>query len=112
MNSEFDEQINNNLIQYYANVKYQFPLNKLFESKKEMAAILLPRNSERRVQELAIQNIKKTNSNVRSDTNGNNSIINEYENKIQREIWPVQCIKCHIFLKNLESFNLHMNDHW
>ena len=38
--------------------------------------------------------------------------VSDYENQIQNDIWPLDCIKCNTLLGNLENFNLHMNDHW
>jgi len=38
--------------------------------------------------------------------------VTEYENLIQGDHWPVDCIKCGLRLNNLEHFNAHMNDHW
>ena len=38
--------------------------------------------------------------------------MSEYENQIQNDLWPIDCIKCTSVLTNLDNFNVHMNDHW
>jgi len=38
--------------------------------------------------------------------------VSEYENQIQNDLWPIDCIKCTSVLTNLDNFNVHMNDHW
>jgi len=40
------------------------------------------------------------------------SIVQGYENSIQNDVWPMQCIKCVLMVDTLEAFNMHMNDHW
>ena len=40
------------------------------------------------------------------------SVIQGYENSIQSDEWPKQCIKCVVRCDNLDQFNMHMNDHW
>merc|ERR1719189_175838 len=47
-----------------------------------------------------------------SSNNNNNTAVSEYENQIQNDLWPVDCIKCHTVLSSLDNFNIHMNDHW
>jgi uncharacterized Zn-finger protein len=47
-----------------------------------------------------------------SSNNNNNTAVSEYENQIQNDLWPVDCIKCHTTLSSLDNFNIHMNDHW
>jgi uncharacterized Zn-finger protein len=41
-----------------------------------------------------------------------NAAVSAYENQIQEDIWPLDCIKCNMLIGNLDNFNLHMNDHW
>jgi len=38
--------------------------------------------------------------------------VTEYENQIQNDRYPVDCIKCSLRLNSLAQFNDHMNDHW
>ena len=40
------------------------------------------------------------------------TVVSEYENNVQNDRYPVDCIKCNVSLDNLELFNIHMNDHW
>jgi hypothetical protein len=40
------------------------------------------------------------------------TLVNDYESRVQNDLWPVNCIKCSAHITNLESFNAHMNDHW
>ena len=49
---------------------------------------------------------------VENATPGSTTEVTNYENDIQNDHWPLDCIKCKVSLGNLESFNQHMNDHW
>ena len=55
---------------------------------------------------------KSALSPAKSDSAANNTAVSEYENQIQNDLWPVDCIKCHAMLTSLDNFNIHMNDHW
>jgi uncharacterized Zn-finger protein len=54
----------------------------------------------------------KSMSPQKNVTGEENAVVTAYENQIQEEIWPLDCIKCNMLLGNLDNFNLHMNDHW
>lgn len=96
------------------NQAFAFSLSTYLQKKKDMSAILVPRlfdaqksNIERNTPMKIL--LKNENFNCNVD---NNAAVNEYENQVQSEIWPINCIKCKIVLEKLENFNLHMNDHW
>ena len=55
---------------------------------------------------------KSALSPAKSDSANNNTAVSEYENQIQNDLWPLDCIKCHTGLHSLDNFNIHMNDHW
>merc|ERR550525_1345968 len=61
------------------------------------------------VSKSALSPAKSESSN---NNNNNNTAVSEYENQIQNDLWPVDCIKCTSVLTNLDNFNVHMNDHW
>ena len=94
-----------------------------------MAAILAPRLSPKEDQQhqhhakLTLDHLAKAamvsksalspaKSESGSNNNNNNTAVSEYENQIQNDLWPVDCIKCNTVLTSLENFNIHMNDHW
>ena len=52
------------------------------------------------------------NKNAKKEPPVEASIIQGYENSIQSDVWPMQCIKCVLTVNSLEAFNMHMNDHW
>ena len=91
-----------------------------------MAAILAPRLSPKEEQrqhaKLTLDHLAKAAmvsksalSPAKSESGGNNNnntAVSEYENQIQNDLWPVDCIKCNTVLSSLDNFNIHMNDHW
>ena len=88
-----------------------------------MAAILAPRLSPktepRPEPRLTLDHLAKAAlvsksalSPAKSDSANNNTAVSEYENQIQNDLWPLDCIKCHTGLHSLDNFNIHMNDHW
>ena len=92
-----------------------------------MAAILAPRLSPKtrepqhspakltldHLAKAAMASSKSAVSPAKSDTSSsNNTAVSEYENQIQNDLWPLDCIKCHTGLHSLDNFNIHMNDHW
>ena len=108
-----------------------FSLSGLIQKKKaEMAAILAPRmvspkgvDSSR----LTLDHLSKAAMSVKppvspatshkshASSHGEsttNTAVSEYENQIQNDLWPVDCIKCTSVLTSLDNFNIHMNDHW
>lgn len=104
-----------------------FSLSGLIQKKKaEMAAILAPRLSPKEEQQqhakLTLDHLAKAAmvsksalSPAKSESSGNNNnntAVSEYENQIQNDLWPVDCIKCNTVLSSLDNFNIHMNDHW
>merc|ERR1719336_3502667 len=104
-----------------------FSLSGLIQKKKaEMAAILAPRLSPKEEQQqhakLTLDHLAKAAmvsksalSPAKSESSGNNNnntAVSEYENQIQNDLWPVDCIKCNTLLSSLDNFNIHMNDHW
>ena len=100
-----------------------FSLSGLIQKKKaEMAAILAPRLSpktEPQHGKLTLDHLAKAAlvsksalSPAKSDTANNNTAVSEYENQIQNDLWPIDCIKCNTQLHSLDNFNIHMNDHW
>jgi len=105
-----------------------FSLSGLIQKKKaEMAAILAPRLSPKEEQhhhaKLTLDHLAKAamvsksalspaKSESGNNNNNNNTAVSEYENQIQNDLWPVDCIKCHTVLSSLDNFNIHMNDHW
>ena len=42
----------------------------------------------------------------------NNNLVDDKENEVPNDNWPVDCNKCNLSLDSLENFNQHMNDHW
>jgi len=98
-----------------------FSLSGLIQKKKaEMAAILAPRLSPKdEHSKLTLDHLAKAAlvsksplSPAKTDAANNNTAVSEYENQIQNDLWPLDCIKCHTVLTNLDNFNIHMNDHW
>lgn len=98
-----------------------FSLSGLIQKKKaEMAAILAPRLSPKEEHsKLTLDHLAKAAlvsksplSPAKTDSANNNTAVSEYENQIQNDLWPLDCIKCHSVLTNLDNFNIHMNDHW
>jgi len=101
-----------------------FSLSGLIQKKKaEMAAILAPRGISMNPEEgtklsldsftkSMVTNTNKSMSPIKSDAANNNSAVSDYENQIQNDMWPLDCIKCTSHLGNLDNFNIHMNDHW
>jgi len=102
-----------------------FTLSGLIQKKKaEMAAILAPRLSPKEEQQqtkLTLDHLAKAAMASKSaispaksqdSNNSNNTAVSEYENQIQNDLWPAECIKCRTMLSNLDNFNIHMNDHW
>jgi len=103
-----------------------FSLSGLIQKKKaEMAAILAPRLSPKEEQhhhaKLTLDHLAKaamvsksslSPAKSESGNNNNNTAVSEYENQIQNDLWPVDCIKCNTVLTSLDNFNIHMNDHW
>ena len=85
-----------------------------------MAAILAPRLSPKEEHsKLTLDHLAKAAlvsksplSPAKTDSANNNTAVSEYENQIQNDLWPLDCIKCHTVLTNLDNFNIHMNDHW
>jgi len=99
---------------------FTFSLSAYLQKKKEMSAILVPRFQQNSFAKLTLEHVSKSSMSMKSpimmikdDINsGNNTAVSEYENQIQSDSWPLNCIKCNSTLHNLENFNLHMNDHW
>ena len=109
-----------------------FSLSGLIQKKKaEMAAILAPRVSPKQLDtsRLTLEHLSKAAMSVKppvspalsqkshaSSRDGGesttNTAVSEYENQIQNDLWPIECIKCTSVLTNLDNFNIHMNDHW
>ena len=108
-----------------------FSLSGLIQKKKaEMAAILAPRMSPKQADtsRLTLDHLSKaamavkppvspaTSHKSHSSSHGGesttNTAVSEYENQIQNDLWPIDCIKCTSVLTNLDNFNVHMNDHW
>jgi len=96
------------------NQAFAFSLSAYLQKKKDMSAILVPRffdahksNIEKNTPIKIL--LKTENLSCNAD---NNAAVSEYENQVQSEIWPINCIKCKVVLDKLENFNLHMNDHW
>merc|ERR1711971_1265026 len=109
-----------------------FSLSGLIQKKKaEMAAILAPRMSPKPAPDtsrLTLDHLSKAAMAVKppvspalshkshSSSHGGesttNTAVSEYENQIQNDLWPIDCIKCTSVLTNLDNFNVHMNDHW
>ena len=92
-----------------------------------MAAILAPRLSPKSPREqhspakLTLDHLAKAAmvskssslSPAKSDSgSSSNTAVSEYENQIQNDLWPIDCIKCNSTLTSLDNFNIHMNDHW
>jgi len=115
--SDEDYQKRENLQENFASYKYNhafaLSLSAYLQKKREMSAILVPRFSC--TSDFNLENITSTKKNIKVENLNcisNNATVSEYENQVQAEIWPVNCIKCKIMLQDLENFNLHMNDHW
>jgi hypothetical protein len=106
-----------------------FSLSGLIQKKKaEMAAILAPRISPKSdSSRLTLDHLSKaamatkpplspaTSHKSHTSSHGessSNTAVSEYENQIQNDLWPIDCIKCTSVLTNLDNFNMHMNDHW
>ena len=100
-----------------------FSLSGLLQKKKaEMAAILTPRmvglenqQPKQQQQEVHAKSGKSASPAAKGEAGGNNnnnSAVSDYENQIQNDFWPLDCIKCNTLLGNLDNFNIHMNDHW
>merc|ERR1712106_16980 len=108
-----------------------FSLSGLIQKKKaEMAAILAPRmagvSPKQEMNKISLEHLSKTSlagkpsplSPAKSDcgsshsTSSHNTAVSEYEDQIQNDLWPIDCIKCTAVLTNLDNFNIHMNDHW
>jgi len=108
-----------------------FSLSGLIQKKKaEMAAILAPRLSPKPTDtsRLTLDHLSKAAMSVKppvspatshkshASSHGGesttNTAVSEYENQIQNDLWPVDCIKCTSVLTSLDNFNIHMNDHW
>merc|ERR1711971_1525695 len=109
-----------------------FSLSGLIQKKKaEMAAIPAPRMSPKPAPDtsrLTLDHLSKAAMAVKppvspalshkshSSSHGGesttNTAVSEYENQIQNDLWPIDCIKCTSVLTNLDNFNVHMNDHW
>merc|ERR1719450_327901 len=53
----------------------------------------------------------KSHSSSHGGDSTTNTAVSEYENQIQNDLWPIDCIKCTSVLTNLDNFNVHMNDH-
>ena len=75
------------------------PYSSSSASKPHKGSINYPTNSGNRKQ-------------VENADPGQSTIVSEYENRVQNDEWPVECIKCSAHLDNLELFNIHMNEHW
>lgn len=108
-----------------------FSLSGLIQKKKaEMAAILAPRMVSPKgvdASRLTLDHLSKAAMSVKppvspatshkshASSHGEsttNTAVSEYENQIQNDLWPVDCIKCTSVLTSLDNFNIHMNDHW
>jgi len=108
-----------------------FSLSGLIQKKKaEMAAILAPRLSPKsephtqchshgghkltldHLAKAAMASSKAALSPTKSESGASNTAVSEYENQIQNDMWPIDCIKCNAVLTSLDNFNIHMNDHW
>jgi hypothetical protein len=107
-----------------------FSLSGLIQKKKaEMAAILAPRLSPKLpdTSRLTLDHLSKAAMAVKPPVSPatshkshasshsestTNTAVSEYENQIQNDLWPIDCIKCTSVLTNLDNFNIHMNDHW
>ena len=106
-----------------------FSLSGLIQKKRsEMAAILAPRlspkspSSQHSPAKLTLDHLAKAAmvtkssslSPAKSDSGSSstNTAVSEYENQIQNDLWPIDCIKCNSTLTSLDNFNIHMNDHW
>ena len=60
----------------------------------------------------AMASSKAALSPTKSESGASNTAVSEYENQIQNDMWPIDCIKCNAVLTSLDNFNIHMNDHW
>lgn len=106
-----------------------FSLSGLIQKKKaEMAAILAPRlTSPKQEHKVNLDHLAKVSLSAKpsplspaksdsgsshSNSTTHNTAVSEYENQIQNDLWPIDCIKCTSVLTNLDNFNIHMNDHW
>jgi hypothetical protein len=106
-----------------SNHPFTFSLSAYLQKKKEMSAILVPRYQQNLVLNQNSDNVSQSlitikspmllmKSDTYSGKNKNQSAVSEHENQIQTDMWPINCIKCKVLLQNLDSFNVHMNDHW
>merc|ERR1711902_369531 len=99
------------------------------KKKAEMAAILAPRMSPKPTDtsRLTLDHLSKaamavkppvspaTSHKSHSSSHGGdsttNTAVSEYENQIQNDLWPLDCIKCHTGLHSLDNFNKHLKIH-
>ena len=128
---KFEPQQNALLYPSFPDFSLPFSLSGLIQKKKaEMAAILAPRMSPKPADtsRLTLDHLSKaamavkppvspaTSHKSHSSSHGGesttNTAVSEYENQIQNDLWPIDCIKCTSVLTNLDNFNVHMNDHW
>jgi len=127
---KFEPQQSALLYPSFPDFSLPFSLSGLIQKKKaEMAAILAPRMSPKPADtsRLTLDHLSKaamavkppvspaTSHKSHSSHGGEsttNTAVSEYENQIQNDLWPIDCIKCTSVLTNLDNFNVHMNDHW
>jgi len=127
---KLEQHQQNLLYQTFPDFSLPFSLSGLIQKKKaEMAAILAPRlvspkhdHPKMTLEHLAkatlaakqspISPTKSDSGNSSNSGGSNNTAVSEYENQIQNDLWPIDCIKCTTVLTNLDNFNIHMNDHW
>ena len=128
---KFEPQQSALLYPSFPDFSLPFSLSGLIQKKKaEMAAILAPRMSPKPTDtsRLTLDHLSKaamavkppvspaTSHKSHSSSHGGdsttNTAVSEYENQIQNDLWPIDCIKCTSVLTNLDNFNVHMNDHW
>ena len=128
---KFEPQQSALLYPSFPDFSLPFSLSGLIQKKKaEMAAILAPRMSPKPADtsRLTLDHLSKaamavkppvspaTSHKSHSSSHGGesttNTAVSEYENQIQNDLWPVDCIKCNTVLTSLDNFNIHMNDHW
>jgi len=128
---KFEPQQSALLYPSFPDFSLPFSLSGLIQKKKaEMAAILAPRMSPKPADtsRLTLDHLSKAAMSVKppvspatshkshSSSHGGesttNTAVSEYENQIQNDLWPIDCIKCTSVLTNLDNFNVHMNDHW
>lgn len=64
------------------------------------------------VQQQARDDKKKLVKKSSNDPTNDSGVVQDYENSIRNDNWPLQCIKCVVTVDSLEGFNIHMNDHW